>query len=343
MKEEKKDDMSVAEEQIKSLESSRFSSVETRSTDFGMAMAVIHKPKSNLFSIKNETERPLNQSFHSHINFEMVYVLEGVFTHHLEKAVYTLNAGEFTFLNNNIQHFEGRETDCYCVYLSMSKEFLDKLFSNSGLILLSNHHNSRIFQPFCTTETEGKDVKRAALNFQRTVSSKEMFNETTRSQQILDELGKVIIEREWGYGFAVQSLLLKLFYELENPAQYHVVQIRTDSHPEEILFSSIQNLVKERNGRITRGELSELLHYHPDYLGRIVKKQSGKSYMQYCQQVWVDKAKELFSLSNMHVDEIVRTLGFVNKGYFYRIFVESTSMTPNEYRARYSQIFHSKA
>ncbi len=279
---------------------------------------------------------PMTYQYHHHSHYELIYVLDGVFTQHLESAKYTLNAGDVTLMNSNIRHCEGGETDAVCVYLNMPQQFLDQLFHNNGISPKLPQHSSRTLAAFCGGErAEG----RAALNFYRVIGSSGQPepHRIQKPHQILDQLAKAMIEREWGWAYTAQGLLLQFFAELENPDSYHITNIRTDTNPEEILFMNIQHYMRERNGRVSRTELAEVLHYNQDYIGRVVKRRTGLSYMQYSQQLWLDRAKELLKQTDMSVTEIIRYLKFENRHYFYRIFSEVTGMTPQEYRQNTKQ------
>lgn len=119
---------------------------------------------------------------------------------------------------------------------------------------------------------------------------------------------------------------------MENPENFHITHVHTHSDTETVLFADIQHYVNERNGRISRNELSSLLHYNPDYLGRVIKQQSGMSFLHFCQSIWLEKAKILLRTTDMTIADIIHHLNFENKNNFYRIFVSSTGMTPKEYR-----------
>lgn len=44
-----------------------------------------------------------------------------------------------------------------------------------------------------------------------------------------------------------------------------------------LLMARIDQILEERNGRITNHELAQILNYDGSYIGRIVKKATGKS------------------------------------------------------------------
>lgn len=279
---------------------------------------------------------PVGSEFHSHAFYEMIYVLDGTFTQHLENVKYGLNAGDVTFLGKSIRHFEGSETKSTCLYLLLSQSFLDSLFRNDSdsLKIMQNQQSSQLFRHFAAPGSDTLPEQRVALDFRRTLSSQVHLDsaEILPAQKLLNELSQLVIDRPWGYFFSVQGLMLRLFELLEDKRNYHATIIQPNTSSEETLYAEIQHYLLERSGRITRQELSALLHYNPDYLGRVVKRQSGLSFTQYSQQLWLDKARSLLTSTDMSISDIIRSLAFENRHYFYRVFFDKTGMTPQEYR-----------
>jgi AraC-like DNA-binding protein len=332
--------ISMNEKQISTLNKKDFSYIQL---DFPFAMASAYFcgkkrwmspiwPKPHSASLKY---MPIGSTFHYHAHYEFIYVLDGTFTQHLENSIYCLNAGDATILNSKIRHCEGDETDCNCIYINISPDFLyNLLYNNPADPKHSQHKSSDILQLCHGTIDFPSTQTRASLDFRRTLQGK-LLSDTQNidnPKSIIREIINVLSDCSWGYAFSLQGLLLKLFSALENPENFHITHVHTDSNTETVLFAEIQHYVKERNGRISRNELSSLLHYNPDYLGRVIKQQSGMSFLQYCQSIWLEKAKKLLCTTDMSVIQIIKLLNFENKNNFYRVFLASTGMTPIEYR-----------
>ncbi len=282
---------------------------------------------------------PLGSSFHYHRHFELIYVLEGTFTQHLEKSVYRLNAGDCTFLNTQIRHYEGTETDCNCIYINFSPEFIHQLLHNNAAQPALPQHHSNYIMTLCDESSPPAVEKRVSLDFRRTFQGKQLIGSQAANEpkNIINEIISELTAQNWGYIFSVQCLLLRLFETLENPDYFHLTRIDTHSNTEAILFSDIRHYICERNGRISREELASLLHYSPDYLARIIKQQSGISFIHYCQSFWLEKTRELLRTTDMSVADIMQLLGFDNKSNFYHVFSNATGMTPLEYRQHYKK------
>jgi AraC family transcriptional activator of pobA len=77
---------------------------------------------------------------------------------------------------------------------------------------------------------------------------------------------------------------------------------------------------------------AEALHLSPNYFGDLIKKETGRSALEYIQSKVIDVAKErLFDL-NKSSSEIAFELGFKYPQHFTRLFKQKAGVTPNDYR-----------
>ncbi len=78
--------------------------------------------------------------------------------------------------------------------------------------------------------------------------------------------------------------------------------------------------------------LGELVHFNPSYLSRLFKQVTGVNLLSYINSVRLSKSKELLRDSNMKINEISASLGFISAPYFSRFFKKATNKSPQEYR-----------
>jgi AraC-like DNA-binding protein len=78
---------------------------------------------------------------------------------------------------------------------------------------------------------------------------------------------------------------------------------------------------------------AEQLHLSPNYFGDMVKKETGKTALEYIQLKIIDMAKERILDTSRSISEIAYDLGFKYPQHFTRAFKKSTGYTPNEYRS----------
>ena len=75
------------------------------------------------------------------------------------------------------------------------------------------------------------------------------------------------------------------------------------------------------------------LHLSPNYFGDLVKKESGKTAMEYIQAKLIDAAKERIFDREKSVSQIAYELGFKYPQHFARLFKQQVGHTPLEYRS----------
>lgn len=78
---------------------------------------------------------------------------------------------------------------------------------------------------------------------------------------------------------------------------------------------------------------ADQLHLSPNYFGDMVKKETGKTALEYIHLKIMDMAKERVLDSAKSISEIAYELGFKYPHHFTRAFKKSTGCTPNEYRS----------
>jgi len=78
---------------------------------------------------------------------------------------------------------------------------------------------------------------------------------------------------------------------------------------------------------------AEKLFLSANYLGDLIKKETGKSAQEQIQLKLMDIAKEKIFDMNKSIGEIANDLGFKYPGHFSRMFKNETGYTPNEFRS----------
>lgn len=106
---------------------------------------------------------------------------------------------------------------------------------------------------------------------------------------------------------------------------------QTPKTPE--IIQQVKAYINENLDReISRAELAEAVHLHPDYLSHFFKSKTDMSISDYISSVRLDHAMTLLLTSEKPVSEIAFESGYANMAYFSKIFKRATGMTPTEYR-----------
>ncbi|MFC5404615.1 helix-turn-helix domain-containing protein [Cohnella soli] len=98
----------------------------------------------------------------------------------------------------------------------------------------------------------------------------------------------------------------------------------------------INDKYMEQSLSITR--IAELSKISTTHLGRMFKKLTSKSIIDYINEIRIEKAKQLLISSHSSVNDISEQTGFTNSSYFYTVFKKYTGITPNEFRQANKQV-----
>jgi AraC-like DNA-binding protein len=86
-------------------------------------------------------------------------------------------------------------------------------------------------------------------------------------------------------------------------------------------------------GLPTVGYFAERLHLSPNYLGDLIKRETGRSVQDQLQRKALALAKEALHDPSKTIAEVAYGLGFSHPQHFTRMFKRSVGMTPSEFRA----------
>lgn len=152
----------------------------------------------------------------------------------------------------------------------------------------------------------------------------------------------------------------KISYELEHPIDAHsktlIVsyvelflnyckrfyerQFNTRSHVNKDLLARFEKILDEyfssdkplESGSPSVSYCAEKLFLSPNYLGDLLKKETGKSALEHIQLKMIEVAKEKIFDTNKSISDIAYELGFKYPQHFTRMFKKNTGYSPNEFR-----------
>ena len=272
-------------------------------------------------------------SQHRHNSFEFTYVLEGSMYQLVEGKRYYYPAGSCCLMNWDTLHTEDVSTGFTCVFLSVTREYVAHLMGCGDSLLFPGEArflDNLIFRFFRENLTVSGHSPGDFLDFVPKITQNE---QVALVHQIFEELLRALILPSTGTTFRLAELFVH-FTELLGNADYYVAEhVTARSGMDTLLFARIDRILSERHGRVSNRELAEMLNYNGSYLGRIVKRHTGRSLFEYSMTFTMDwAARELIS-TNKSVSEIASELSFTNLSHFYKLFHSRFGCTPGEYRA----------
>lgn len=102
---------------------------------------------------------------------------------------------------------------------------------------------------------------------------------------------------------------------------------------ESLLNSYFESENPQKVGIPTVAFFADQLNLSSNYFGDLIKKETGKTAIEYIHMAIIGAAKEKFFYPGKSVSQIAYELGFKYPQHFRRMFKNETGYTPNEYRS----------
>lgn len=84
---------------------------------------------------------------------------------------------------------------------------------------------------------------------------------------------------------------------------------------------------------IDLNKAASLVFMNPAYFSSLFKKMTGVSFIHYLQKIRVEESKKLLTNHQLKIYEVAEKAGFSDEKYFFRVFKNTTGLTPNEFRS----------
>lgn len=88
---------------------------------------------------------------------------------------------------------------------------------------------------------------------------------------------------------------------------------------------------------LTQEFISHLFYLNRSYLSVLFKARTGQKFIDYLNEIRVEKAKDLLKNPDRKIYQVAKSVGYDNVKYFFRIFKKKTGLTPEQYRIEYSR------
>ncbi|MFH5183502.1 response regulator [Paenibacillus sp. TAB 01] len=128
----------------------------------------------------------------------------------------------------------------------------------------------------------------------------------------------------------IQERLKEYQYMLES-------KVKADASPGR-MSGVVGNIVREMETRymedLTLQLFSQQYHFHPDYLTRLFKKETGDNFVNVLVRIRMQKAVGLLGDGSIKVYEIAERVGVRDSRYFGQLFKKHYGVTPHEFRKR---------
>lgn len=282
----------------------------------------------------NTAKHKRRHSQHQHDFIEIMYVLSGSVTNHVENQIFTYHAGQCCVMNRNICHCEYFSDNSQVVFLcltnELAKELLDE-YNFNKTTKSSGSDNNSIFQLIESNHNEAHKFDKVYLDYFPRISANDILEQI---HPLFNLIIQEITDNKPGSGFFIKGAFARFFEILNDSKLYSINWVHSDASSQSYLFTKIKHIMETSHGRCSRKELTIQLHYNGEYLNRISKKFTGMTLLEYGRSIYMEETKRLLLESDKSITTIIDEMGFSNRSHFYRQFKQAFGETPLDYRER---------
>lgn len=277
-------------------------------------------PSEVPFTYEKEFVPGVRTTLHSHEYLELFYIVQGEYRQKILGNEFTFHKGELCLIDKNCQH----------------QEILEGTSATVIFMGITNVMFNQVMEREVTTERIVSFLKTAMLE-QKTLQQYLAFHPHEEAIEPMEETLLCLLQELQKHDVATpvicQGLLLRIFEILSRRYDFSLSR-QQRKKMNLLLFEDITDYMRRHLNNMSIGRLTEKFHFQEDYFNRLLKAQTGYTYTEYLQRLRLQKAEELLMDYDYSIDRIVKEVGYKNKGYFYKIFMERYQMTPAQFRKR---------
>ena len=245
------------------------------------------------------------------VDCRLFYVLEGRSRIQTKEKLFDMNKGDVIIINSG--QFYHQIVDEDMSYLAVNFDFTFN-FSERAIPIPPSEGKTQVLENVKFTDVPELDSclhRRGMFSVQKKLS--EMIEEYTKKLPHFD--------------IVCSSLMASVLSEAVRGFSQNSVSDRK-LNIEEIIYY-VQDHYKEN---LTNERLSEIFHFHPNYISEVFRKKLGKSLHQYIMEVRISNAISMLEAGKMSISEIAAVTGFYDSCYFSRYFKKITGVSPKAYK-----------
>lgn len=269
----------------------------------------------------------MRTQMHSHEYLELFYVIDGIYRQKILGKEYIFQKGELCLIDKNCQHQEIIDKDSSTIlFLGITGHMFNEIMrhlSNAG----------RITSFLNTALLEQKNIQQY-LHFKPGSDNNGTQKLENTFISLIDELKNF----DAASPFICQGLLLRIFKILGTEYDFSLSK-QARKKMNFILFEEITHFITENLADISIQMLVSEFHFQKDYFNRLLKAQTGMTYTEYLQLLRLRHAEKLLLTTDYTIEQIAETVGYHNKGYFYKIFTEKYQLTPAQFKKKCKKFY----
>lgn len=243
-------------------------------------------------------------AFHSHENFELLFVISGKMTVTVAEDTWQLNPGDMLVVNINRKHSYDGSADLVAGRFLISYTKVRELLGQTHVLFWCN---STI------------DHNEAYEKLRRVIAG--IFNQFLSRM----ERNKLYLSSMY---YQMLHLLTENFLLTANDRQYEVDSGKNDDRIQKV-FEYIRANYRQN---ITLEDIANHLYLSPMYVSKFIKQRCNINFSELLNTVRLNRSMEDLIYSDESIMKIALENGFASVAAYNKVFKEAYKMTPSEFR-----------
>ncbi|MBE5911466.1 AraC family transcriptional regulator [Pseudobutyrivibrio sp.] len=277
----------------------------------------LHESEEDKYVAMTRIGRYTFPFLHRHDFIEIQYVYHGECRHYINNNLQVLKEGDIWFLGEGTVHAnELLHDDDIAFSFMISKELFGVAFFN----LL-------------------KDDKKLLDSFSNILKSKSsgsyILYRTGDDEWLHNEILSLYEENMCGDSYMNESISLgihQILIYLMRHYRSEAFEMEAKDDKYEIQFIPLFHYMTDNYQTVTLQSMADDFGYSEIYLSNLIKKSTGKSFIDFITGVRMDLAKDKLLHTAFSITQIAQDVGFYDASHFTNKFKRLYGMTPNEYR-----------
>lgn len=261
----------------------------------------------------------IRSGMHRHDFFEMAYAYKGDFVQTINNTQMTIREGSLLLLDTYVSHSVGPvDENTIIVNILMTREY----FSEK---LMKRFSQNNLITEFIVSALYKNSLKGNYLHFS-----------LDNNDEIRNYINAVLLELKHdnpGRDEIINSfmiILLTMLAREKNCVNDQPSGSRTT--PSSVV--SILDYMNKNYMNLTLEDAAGYFHFSPNYLSRLLKKYTGKTFISIILELKLEKTIFLLEHTDFSISRIAEIAGFRNMNYFYKLFEKKYGCTPKGYRGK---------
>lgn len=252
---------------------------------------------------------------HTHVFFEIIYVLSGQCKHTISQETQVLHRGDLCLLSPSVYHSLEVNDDSIVINILIRRSTIEDIFFHTlreNNIISNFIKNSIYIRDYATY----------------------LVFHTSHDTSIRDQILEMYMEhfQEDEYSDRLVSSMLMVFFTRLVRKYKKAVELPTYVKHNINSSSQIISCILENFTTITLAELADKMNYSIPYCSRYIKEVTGYTFQQLLKQIRFQEAEKLLLTTSLTISDISEKLGYENPESFARSFKAHYRLSPNQFR-----------